>query len=453
MFCPKCGKELTDKVKFCWNCGFEVEAINRSVQNTQSQSDKPAPGRNASEAEPLRAEPVERNEETVEPVKADAVRLDPAKGLQPEPVEVKELQPEPVKESELQPLKISEEPQEPVSVNEHMVSAAYSDQVVDVSLQEDGYDYRNLPTEKPTGIHSIYPLDFLIRMTQKENIPTLIYLCLNVVIVGAVFTVLFALPVVWGMISGLIVYVASVIVALSPIGEFILRYQNGCRPINDVSVINRIEPLFREVYYKAKKANPMISSDVRLFINEDEAPNAFATGRKTICVTKGLLSYSDEEIKATLGHEFGHLSHKDTDRILVVSVGNTIISIIFMLIQIGIIIANIFTAIVAAFSKHGFLINIFNALVTFLSLIVLRGLMKLWTAFGVALCMKTSRGNEYQADEFSFNLGYGNALCSLLNSFGDVKSKGLFASLASSHPQSSDRINRLIELGATYNQQ
>ena len=197
----------------------------------------------------------------------------------------------------------------------------------------------------------------------------------------------------------------------------------------------------------------MISSDVRLFINDDDAPNAFATGRKTICITRGLLTYSDEQIKATLGHEFGHLSHKDTDRILVVSVGNTIISIIFMIIQICIIIANIITAIVGAFSKHGFLISIFNAIGTFLSLIVLRGLMKLWTAFGVAMCMKTSRGNEYQADEFSFNLGYGNALCSLLNSFGDVKSKGLFASLASSHPQSSDRINRLKQLGAVYDGQ
>ena len=121
-----------------------------------------------------------------------------------------------------------------------------------------------------------------------------------------------------------------------------------------------------------------------------------------------------------------------------------------MIIQIGIIIANVLVAIASVFSRHGFQISIFNALVTFLSLIVLRGLMKLWTAFGVALCMKTSRGNEYQADEFSFNLGYGNDLCRLLATFGDVKAKGLFASLASSHPQSSDRIARLVQLGGVY---
>ena len=58
-----------------------------------------------------------------------------------------------------------------------------------------------------------------------------------------------------------------------------------------------IYPLFKEVYYKAKMANPMISDDVRLFICDDTAPNAFATGRKTMCVTRGLLVMSDEEIK------------------------------------------------------------------------------------------------------------------------------------------------------------
>lgn len=314
------------------------------------------------------------------------------------------------------------------------------------------YDYRNLPTEEPAGIRRIYLFDFLIRMTEKENIPVLIYLGINVLIIGAVFSVLFMLPFGWGVLSGLIVYTASVIMALSPVGEFILRIQSGCRKITNQADINRLEPLFREVYYKAKKENPMISSDVRLFMNEDAAPNAFATGRKTMCVTRGLLSYSDEEIKATLGHEFGHLAHKDTDRILVISVGNTIITIIFMLIQICIIAAHIITAIAGAFSRHGWLISIFNALITFLSLIVLRGLMKLWTNFGILLCMKGSRGNEYQADEFSFKLGYGDALCRLLASFGDVKARGLFASLASSHPQSSDRIARLTGLGAVYEQ-
>ena len=379
MFCSNCGKQVDDSATYCWNCGAELIRYN-----VQQKAEKPR----QEETRPAWETPVKemQEKETWEsPQKAEE------KTVQQEPAWKTPVQ-EPADSAGFGgfgPVRMTEEtsPEEESA----FVPAGYSDTVVKVSEAEQEYDYRNLPTEKPEGIRSIYLFDFLIRMTERENIPVLIYLGVNVLIIGAVFTALFMLPFGWGIVAGLIVYVASVIMALSPVGEFILRVQNGCRKITDPADINRLEPLFREVYYKAKKANPMISSDVRLFINDDESPNAFATGRKTMCVTRGLLSHSDEEIKATLGHEFGHLAHKDTDRVLVVGVGNTIITIIFMIIQIGIIIANVLVAIASVFSRHGFLISIFNALVTFLSLIVLRGLMKLWTAFGVALCMKTSR--------------------------------------------------------------
>ena len=78
---------------------------------------------------------------------------------------------------------------------------------------------------------------------------------------------------------------------------------------------SRFEPIFREVYTKAKKANPELPDNIKMFISDSKEPNAFATGRKTICVTKGLLNYTDEQIKGVLAHEFGHLAHKDTDAI------------------------------------------------------------------------------------------------------------------------------------------
>ncbi len=64
--------------------------------------------------------------------------------------------------------------------------------------------------------------------------------------------------------------------------------------------------------------------------------------------------------------------------------------------------------------------------------------------------MKSSRANEFEADEFSYNLGYGNELCMLLDSVEGSHAKGLFANLASSHPNKNDRIAKLQKLGATY---
>ena len=313
------------------------------------------------------------------------------------------------------------------------------------AVDDINYDYTKLPTEKPSGIKSFYFMDFLIRLGNKENIPLCIYLVLNVLLIGAFVTAVCALPVGWGMAAALLLYIASISIAVSPIGEYILRRQNGCKKIEEAAVIERLEPLFREVYYKAKKQNPSISSDVRLFINEDECPNAFATGRRTVCVTRGLLTWSDAEIKAALGHEFGHLAHKDTDRILVVAIGNTVIAGICYMFQIAAIVMDVIIAISSLFMRNdsGFWVRMVSALSRFLTVIVIRAFNRIWTQIGVLLCMKTSRGNEYQADEFSCRLGYGDALCQLLSTLPSAKPKGLFANLASSHPASEDRVARI----------
>lgn len=390
MFCQNCGKEVQNDDRFCWNCGAQIAGASQ----VQEKEVKIKEERKASESVGV-----------------------PDGGT--------EFQPH----ISAAAAKSSDEP---------VYGAADSAREV--------YDYEDLPTEKPQGIHNIYVIDFFIRMLDKSNIPLFIYLIINVVIIGLIATLFCALPVGWGIVVGFLLYLASVSIALSPIGEWMLRRQTGCVKIDEQDVIDRLEPLFREVYYKAKKANPMISSDVRLFINDDEAPNAFATGRKTVCVTRGLLHMTDDQIRATLGHEFGHLSHKDTDRILVVSVGNAVITGIMMLFQIGVIIGDVFMQIAAAFTgdDEGFFISILSTISKVITLVLIRGFMKVWSALGIALCMKTSRGNEYLADAFSFKLGYGDELCSMLASLGGgEKPSGLFANLASSHPASSDRIARL----------
>jgi heat shock protein HtpX len=55
----------------------------------------------------------------------------------------------------------------------------------------------------------------------------------------------------------------------------------------------------------------------KVFIVENDQPNAFATGRNpehaAVCVTTGLLSrVDDEELAGVLAHELGHVKHRDT---------------------------------------------------------------------------------------------------------------------------------------------
>lgn len=309
----------------------------------------------------------------------------------------------------------------------------------------------------------MYFSNFLSSLTKKNNIPILIYLVLNVVIITLIF---------YGFLSSdgspkpnffscflaaIVVYAISILIALSPVGEWILRVQNGCKKIKRKEQIAIVEPIFNEVYAKAKEIYPELSDDITLYVkskrkknDDEEGPNAFAAGRKTICITEDLLNQPEEQIKAVLGHEFGHLAHRDTDIVLVITVGNMIITAI---ISYVLLICAIFRALFGFMSqgKDDGGAGLVGVLVTAFFILIINLMNRLWSQIGVWLCMKSSRSNEYLADEFSFNLGYGVPLCEFLDEVaGDCKAEGLFAALASSHPDTDDRISRLQGLGCEY---
>lgn len=298
----------------------------------------------------------------------------------------------------------------------------------------------------------MYLVDFFKRLGRKANIPIIIYLILNVVIISGLMCLFFGLEIYEGIVSGLILYILSLIIALSPIGEWILRIQTGCKEIKNMEILNCIQPIFNEVYEKAKNLDPSISNSVKLYMSDDDCPNAFATGRKTVCVTRGMARMPQDQIRAALGHEFGHLAHKDTDLILLVSVGNLIVSGFIIFLRIIIEIFHVFFGLFSILfgGKEGFWMAILTLINRFMIITIVSGLTWLWTKIGVLLVMKSSRSKEYEADAFSFRLGYGNELCMLLDNISSSSSKGLFANLTSSHPGKLERIERLQQLGTTY---
>ena len=84
--------------------------------------------------------------------------------------------------------------------------------------------------------------------------------------------------------------------------------------------------------YKAVKEVARLSSlpMPKVYIIPTNSPNAFATGRNkehaVVAATEGILQIlSDEELKAVIAHEFGHIRNKD---ILISTVAGTIAGII-----------------------------------------------------------------------------------------------------------------------------
>lgn len=296
----------------------------------------------------------------------------------------------------------------------------------------------------------MYIDSYLKALFRKANIPTIIYMILNIALICAFTTLILSdagVTTGGGIAIGIGVYLLSVATALSPAGEWMVRVQNHCKRITDPGILNYVTPIFQEVYARAKKENPTIPDDVQFFMNEDDEPNAFATGRKTICMTKGILHVPEDELKATLGHEFGHISHHDTDTLLVITVGNTLITVIVALVRIALWILYGITRIFALFlGDDSCLVSLPSTIIHALALLTVNAIMWIWTKLGVLLCLKTSRSNEFEADRFSCELGYSDSLIRLFHrlSVGEYQSsRGFFAILASTHPETNLRIEAI----------
>jgi len=244
------------------------------------------------------------------------------------------------------------------------------------------------------------------------------------------------------------VYIVSVILSLSPLGEWVLGLMSGARKMKRADMRERIVPLLTEVHNRALELTPDMTRVINLKVSYDPNPNAFALGRHTICVTEGLFSLTDEQIEGILAHELGHLAYHHTVIQLLIGGGNFIITFVLFIFRM---LAYIFTFIgsIFSFSRDDTAEGIgcgFSIFGLICSLMVL-----LWTKFCMLFLMWSSRANEYVADKYAFDLDCGYGLAHALDTIGTgVPQNSLLKALYSTHPETHDRIGRLQELGVPY---
>lgn len=282
------------------------------------------------------------------------------------------------------------------------------------------------------------------RIFRISNLGTLIFFLLNISLIFALFypyslTLEAALPLVG-------CYLVTILISLSPVGEWTLAAMSGAREIKRKDIKIRLIPLLEIVFESAKKRTPTMVDEIHLKIIHDEAPNAFAIGRKTICVTDGLLKLSDNEIMAVFAHELGHIAYHHSTIQLLIGGGNLMISGILLIIKVVCWIITGFFTIMGIGTKSvcgTILMTIFGGLSTVS--------IWLWTKFCMLFLMWSMRQNEFIADEYAYQIGYGETLASVLDRHMCAKPEnGLLKALYSTHPNSDDRVAKLQNLGAGY---
>lgn len=278
------------------------------------------------------------------------------------------------------------------------------------------------------------------RVVRISNLGTVLFFTLNIILIVAVFGSS-------GNIAELIaIYFITVVVSLSPIGEICLALFAEARDIKRVDIKLRVIPLVQYVLDKAKETTSYCPENVKVMIIHDSAPNAFALGKRTLCITDGLLSLSDDMILGVLAHEIGHLAYGHTVIQLLIGGGNVFISGCLLLIKISYWIFSAIMGLFAIGSRSGVM-----GLVTALFAGISTALSWLWVKFCMLFLMWSMRQNEYVADEFACKIGFGLELATVLDQhISDVPHNGFIRALYATHPCNDDRVAALQRLGVPY---
>lgn len=278
------------------------------------------------------------------------------------------------------------------------------------------------------------------RILRISNLGTLIFFVFNIALIISVFDVS-------GHISEIIIfYIVTILFSLSPIGERFLAFFAGAKDIKRIDIKLKIIPLVQYVLDRAKQETIYNLDSVNVMIIYDDAPNAFALGRKTICFTQGLLNLPDDLILGVLAHEVGHLAYGHTVVQLLIGGGNILISGFLCLLKFA---TGIVTAIIGLLAI-GTRDNLFG-LIAFIFTSISASLLWTWTKICKLFLMWSMRQNEYIADEYAYKIGFGMELAKVLDQcLCDAPHSGFFKALYNSHPYNDDRVIALQNLGVPY---
>ena len=243
-----------------------------------------------------------------------------------------------------------------------------------------------------------------------------------------------------------IFHLISLIVAFSPVGEWLMRQMNGVRKVEILSEAGYINPLFAEVYYEASKLYPKISGNVQVFIKDEATINAYAFGTNSIVLSRGALEMLDEDqLKGMLAHEFGHLVSGDTKMLLALTIGNGFFGVIYAVMGLLVRILDFFIQVnlVRSIFSLFHLVYVLPLKSIRFVLVKIILLMQLVSALLIGL---GGRNNQFRADEFACEMGYGEHLLSalyLLHEMNMIDDRSWLERLKAGSPLITRRIARL----------
>lgn len=250
-----------------------------------------------------------------------------------------------------------------------------------------------------------------MKTRESYELPYFLWLAFYILVFGSIFNFV-VVP---------IVYTLLIAFAFLQPAERLYRFLAGVRPLRTLKEKERLLPLFEEVYSAALIKYPNLFKGITLYIEESMEINAFALGRSTLVITRGSIHLlNDDCLRGLISHELGHFANHDTLLNQIAYIGNLPLTLLIKLL---------------AYLAHTW--RIFNLIYRPILLI------------NDAILMSAQRQQEYRADQFAFEIGYGDEMISALYelyAFIVEKPGSIEEQIRRTHPPITRRIEELEKM-------
>lgn len=245
------------------------------------------------------------------------------------------------------------------------------------------------------------------------------------------------------LIVSIVIVAALVALSASPVADYLVRMQFGCREATGVEA-ETFRPALQRVWNRVMEARPVGNSLLAIerapvvYVCNNKHPNAYAIGTRSVVVTTGLLGVvSDEELEGLLAHEVGHIMNRDSVKRMAAQVLNSAGNIASW-VMVGVLAFFAFLGDLAGGRGLVALVVGVIALILKMALRVVQYLLDLGM-------LAVGRLEEYRADAYAKSLGFGPGLVSFLDRMQYIEQlpQGLWAAISRTHPPTAERIRRL----------
>lgn len=273
---------------------------------------------------------------------------------------------------------------------------------------------------------------------RANNIPALIVCIVHMAVIYFVSLFVLQDPII-SIFIAVGIYAVILVIAMSPIGEFLCRICFGGRRISVNDWQTKVDYALNNVIINAENRNINIPNNIKVYYVYDVFPTSFSVG-KSICLSSALLDSNQQNIEACIAHEMGHITAYDSTITILANSGNMVVLALGALLQ-SFYVFNNWTSRYGRSRASGRR-HLFAALLLGLPIIIVGivlGVTRLILNIG-------NREKEYAADMFAVNIGYGQALKNALLTMdfdSQLNRRNLWQSLIASHPGVYDRIGRI----------